>query len=646
MDFWARQAAVRQRSRWLVAAFLAAVVAVIVAINFVVVVFLAIFDRHGPARLSGAWLADHPQSVVTTTFVVLAIVSIASLYKVMALSAGGGVVARSLGGMRIQADTTDSGERRLLHVVEEMAIASGLPVPAVYVLEQEEGINAFAAGYTPVDAAITVTRGALLHLDRAELQGVIGHEFSHILNGDMRLNTRLMGMLFGLLVIALAGRMAFRHVPPRNDVRGRSGLLVVAGLAVMSVGYVGVFVGRLIQAAVSRQLEFLADASAVQFTRDPAGLRDALVKIGSVGSSRLAHPAAEEVAHMLFAPGMTRWFATHPPLAARIRALDACFDPAVLARLRLEVRPQPLGIVRVQAEDGLRHDRQPPAAQGGSQLALDPGTLARRVANPGPAEIVHARALREALPEGWLTSDDQTWQATALLLAMVLDPAPRARNAQLKQVEAAFGTALDDALAVQEGRLRTVPVERRLALLGRIVPNLQRQPPAVRQRILDVLAALSRADGVISVFEYALGALARTYLDESLAPRRRARAVRLDAATAEVQILFATLAVHGHAGEAAAQEAFQRGIARLGLRQPLRYRNQPGWAAGLDRALRCLDGLAPADKARLVEALGATVVHDGRVTVAEGELLRATCAVLHCPLPPLSSGGDSAATTR
>ena len=249
--------------------------------------------------------------------------------------------------------------------------------------------------------------------------------------------------------------------------------------------------------------------------------------------------------------------------------------------------------------------------------------------------MMRARELRALLPGDVLAGDDHAAQATALLLALVLDADPVARAVQLQKVRAVFGVALDAALAAQAERLRAVAVDQRLALLGRIVPDLRRLPPSTRQRILDILGALARTDGVVSVFEYALGTLARVYLGESLAPHRTARHVRLAAATVELQVLFATLAAHGHGDGHTAQLAYERGTARLGLPKPLPYRAQPGWSAALDRALRCLDGLSPGDKARVVEGLGATIVHDGEVTVAEAELLRAICAALHCPLPPL-----------
>ncbi len=242
------------------------------------------------------------------------------------MSAGGSAVAESLDGRLIASNTNDPDERKLLNVVEEMSIASGVPMPKVYVLDNEDGINAFAAGHTPSDAAVAVTRNCMTKLSRDELQGVIGHEFSHILNGDMRLNIRLIGILFGIFCIATIGRILL-YTRSSNS-RDKNPLPII-GLLLLVIGSLGVFFGRLIQAAVSRQREFLADASSVQFTRNPAGLSGALQKIGGYGSL-MESPHASDASHLFFASGLTDSFfgamATHPPLDARIRAIDPNWD--------------------------------------------------------------------------------------------------------------------------------------------------------------------------------------------------------------------------------------------------------------------------------------------------------------------------------
>src|SRR5688500_5778306 len=335
MDFFARQAATRRQSRWMVFLFILAVIAIVVAIDLVVVTtvaVLAVQDEGGLLASPDMSLSRYPLVVLFTTIVVLGTIGISRRVRPVSPAAGGGKVAEHLGGARVGADTTDPLKQRLRNVVEEMAIASGVPVPQVYVLEREAGINAFAAGYSPANAAIAVTRGALVNLDRDELQSVIAHEFSHVLNGDMRLSTRMIGLLFGLTVIAMVARTILRFAPRGSGGRkGGGGIVVIflAALVVLALGWIGLFFGRLIQAAVSRHRESLADASAVQFTRDPQGLRNALVKIGALGAgSRFVDADAEEVAHLLFAEGIRRAFATHPPLVERIRAIDPGFQPS------------------------------------------------------------------------------------------------------------------------------------------------------------------------------------------------------------------------------------------------------------------------------------------------------------------------------
>src|SRR5687767_8468892 len=276
MDFFAQQELARRKTRWLLVAFLVSVALVVAAVDAVVAFAVGAADPD----------ASPTRAVLTSSVVVLGIICGASLFKTLSLRAGGGSVARSLGGTRIDRSTGDIALKRLHNVVEEMSIASGVTMPEVYVLENEDGINAFAAGNSPADAAIAVTRGAATLLTRDELQGVVAHEFSHVLNGDMRLNLRLLGWTFGLLAIAIVARIVLHSSPHagRGNRRDGAGALMLAALAIMLLGYIGVFFGRLLQAAVSRHRERLADASAVQFTRNPSGLTGALLKIAGVSS--------------------------------------------------------------------------------------------------------------------------------------------------------------------------------------------------------------------------------------------------------------------------------------------------------------------------------------------------------------------------
>ncbi len=330
---------------------------------------------------------------------IIGVIALASLFKSAQLRGGGAVVAQSLGGVRVERDTADPARKRLRNIIEEMAIASGVPVPEIYVLEQEPAINAFAAGHTPANACITVTQGALDHLDRDELQGVIGHEFSHILNGDMRLNIQLMGAIFGLLVIAIIGRLVFNFAPRGGNDRDRRGGglgWVGVGLAAMVLGYLGLLAGRMLQAAVSRQRERLADASAVQFTRNTTGLKGALLKIAALEEgSKFVAADAEQVAHMLFAPGLDRIFATHPPLLERIRELDPQFDPAELQRLIEHGVPGPQGGgYATPAAAPARAAIPVPGVTSG--FAADAGAIAAQVGRPQPGNVDQAQVAARA----------------------------------------------------------------------------------------------------------------------------------------------------------------------------------------------------------------------------------------------------------
>jgi Zn-dependent protease with chaperone function len=330
MDFFAHQQKARKSTKVLVVYFGIAVVCIIASVYFASLLIFHGFDTRqaGNAATQDLVLWD-AMLFLRVVLGTLGVVIIGSLYKTAALAKGGSAVAESLGGRLVDPDTTHPDERKLRNVIEEMAIAAGVPLPKIYVLDHETGINAFAAGHTPNDAAIGVTAGCVTLLDRDELQGVIGHEFSHILNGDMRLNLRIMGVLFGILCLSVIGRVL---IYSRGGDRGKSPLMLL-GLALMFIGAIGVFFGRLIQAALSRQREFLADASAVQFTRNPAGLSAALQKIGGAGSQ--VHSAhAGEASHLFFSNGLGKPFlgalATHPPLDKRIRAIDPAWNGTFL----------------------------------------------------------------------------------------------------------------------------------------------------------------------------------------------------------------------------------------------------------------------------------------------------------------------------
>ncbi len=647
MNFYERQAAARRQSRRLVGAFVVAI-AIVVGVLTAVVVALASGNDLRPMRQV---LADDPLLVLSVALFWLLIIMGASVYRSLALREGGGSVARALGGTRVDRSSTDPDLRRLRNLVEEMAIASGVPVPDLYVLDAEHGINAFAAGHSPANAAIAVTRGTLAALTREELQGVVAHEFSHILNGDMRLNIRMIGWLFGLMVIALMGRTLLRLAPQSR--KGAAGV-VVLGFALFALGSLGRGLGRLIQASVSRQRERLADASAVQFTRNPAGLKGALLKIAAwPGSGRLLTARADEVAHMLFAPGLGGWFATHPPLEERVATLDPGFRPEQLVVVAAEYLRswERLQTARVAAPAGDAGASSQDAARRLGSLLLLPAVatdIASQVGNPDTVQIALAHELRLALPAGYGACAESPPQARALLLATLLSRDPRHRSSQRAAIGAGIGTL---AAATAEAALPVadaLPPLLRLPAVCGLFPALRRLSRPERIQLAGLVAKLAEVDGDLDVFEFCLQRAVFDALVDELEARSAHGSGSLATSFTPLGVLFSVLAARGVARGAAdaqaadtmtlaaAQRAFDAGIAHVlpGPRRPT-MDLAAGWPRRLWSALTRLQALQPEAKRRLVEAVVITISHDEQLTVPEAELLRTVCAVLQCPLPPL-----------
>src|ERR1700722_1170623 len=457
MDFFERQDKARKKTKWLLIYFILAVTAMIVAIYIAAILIFSGVQAH-QHRYSDEqpqfdlWNAQLFLGVALGT---IAIILTGSSYKTMSLAAGGSAVSEMMGARLVSSNSPDPDERKLLNVVEEMAIASGVPVPQVYVMDDENGINAFAAGHKPGDATVTVTRGCMKLLSRDELQGVIGHEFSHILNGDMRLNLRLMGTIFGILCLAIIGRILLQTAPGGGRGRGQNPLPIL-GLALLIIGYIGVFFGRLIQAAVSRQREFLADASSVQFTRNPNGITGALKKIGGLGEngSRLAHAHSEELSHMFFGNGVSEPFIglleTHPPLTDRIRAFDPNFDgkfpyarydgrdqpPEEISKPKRAPMPNIFGGMLGGTILALGDDAQPPVIKSRHVLP--------NVGNPTPLHLKYAEQLRDSLPDQIKMAAREPLDSAALILALILSADENGRAAQIVEIGKRFSSSVSE----------------------------------------------------------------------------------------------------------------------------------------------------------------------------------------------------------
>ena len=642
MDFFEHQDKARRKTSLLVAYFAAAVTMIILA------VYLAVAGVLFYGRGDTLWFPDVFAAVSLGTLV---IITVGSFYKFAELSGGGETVARSLGGRRVAPNTTDLRERVLLNVVEEMAIASGTPVPPVFVLDNERAINAFAAGTTPQNAVVSVTRGTIETLNRDELQGVIGHEFSHILNGDMRLNIRLIGILNGILLISMIGYILMRTASSSSNFSSSSGSdnkkggnpLPILGLCLYVIGYIGVFFGNLIKSAVSRQREFLADASAVQFTRLPEGIAGALKKIGGlVSGSRLQTARCEEASHMFFGNALAAaWFellATHPPLDERIRRIDPAFDGKFPPVSQVTYSPQDLVDPRSLAARRAASARGP-AAQAVA-FAFSPAAAVAQVGAPRPEHLEHAAAIVGSLPPELLSQVRDPLGAVATIYALLLDD----DQAEVRQNQLQYLATKADPKANQE-TLRIAPAAAqveaaaRLPLVGMVLPVLKALSPKQLAAFRDDVEFLIKADQKVSLFEYAVQRL----ILKRLLPRleqKQPSGVKYNTLAPLLPVcagLLSTLAHYGTRDEKQAARAFELGAEKLlakGDRVDLLPRNQCGLKS-VDAALDQLTGAAPMIKKRVLEACAACIGADGEVTVEEGELLRVISDALDCPMPPL-----------
>ena len=584
------------------------------------------------------FLAEYAPVLIATAIGAALLIGGATAFKTAALSSGGGSVAAGLGGTQVAPDVQDPLRRRLRNVVEEMAIASGTPVPEIYVLEQEDGINAFAAGYEPGDAAIAVTRGALELLDRDELQGVIGHEFSHILNGDMRLNIRLMGVLFGILVLGLIGRTILRggrYGAFSSSRRGKgAGAVLVVGLGLAILGGVGVLFARIIKAGVSRQREYLADASAVQFTRQTTGIANALKKIGGYGGhSYLRAADPEEVSHMLFGSGakLSSMFATHPPLTARIQALDPSFDPDQYPDVDDQTR---LTVERSAAADsGLTSA----FAAGGAAPLRE--SIVDMVGDTQAEHVVYAAGIRESIPVALYDAAHSPEIAYFLVIALILDRGGPVLEQQLAICEQQLGAERTRMIRHLHEELGTTGPEYRLPLLGVAFPALKRRPLPQLSFLSDLVNSLIDVDGEVDLYEYCFYRVLTANIAQASDPARTRplrKVGRKPVREAAVNLLR-VIARYGHPDDTGRADAFSRGMTHFG-----KWGEEFAYDAGrqcstadLDESLDILLALNSEGKEMLLQAVTEVVMSDDRLSIAEAELIRAICASLNCPLPPI-----------
>jgi len=580
-----------------------------------------------------------PAFFIFMSMAIVIVILAASLIKMNTLQKGGGAVAEMLGGREISTTTTDQAERRLMNVVEEMAIASGIPVPQVYVIDSENNINAFAAGLEITDSAVAVTKGTLNKLNRDELQGVIGHEFSHILNGDSRLNVQLIGILFGIMFMGIVGR----EIISKGRLSVRLGLPVIAGgVCLIVIGYIGTFMGRLMQCAISRQKEFLADASAVQFTRNPLGLAGALKKIGgSSFGSQINSPGARQASHLFFSEShpdkLFAFLATHPPLAQRIRLLDPSFDGQF---------PQikddgPVADYRYKTPFWGTHRwgtdlRIPP---GSPLLSLIPAEVINHVGHPSKENIEQSRAFLDSIPENISETVKSPQGAACVIYALLMDSDAALLSSQLSSLERAMVLrGQTDNILKTAGQLSGLQQNLRLPLIELAMPALKGLTSMEKRNFLLILHSCINADGRVSLFELSVLWILEKYLNPSEELFRSVSIFSFSRVGLDIIVLLQVLACTGHpTDKAKAQEAFHAGLARipeLAARKPVFAFEEIVSYARVNNALNRLIEASFKIRESVIDACAHCASRDQNVTVEERELVRVIALALQCPLPP------------
>jgi Zn-dependent protease with chaperone function len=634
MDFFTQQEKARKKTGLLVFYFMCAVLIIILAIYAVIdIVLLSNHTIHDPLQ---------PLIMLAVAAGTILVVGGGSFFKINQLRQGGSAVAEMLGAVLVSPDTKDLKEKQLLNVVEEMAIASGTGMPEVYVLE-EDGINAFAAGWKSTDAAVCITRGCLKALSRDELQGVVAHEFSHLLNGDMRLNIRLMGFIFGILVIGQLGYWVLRGSSgsgrSRSKDKGGGAAILVIALALFAIGYIGVFFGNLIKAAVSRTREYLADSSAVQFTRNPLGISGALRKIGALSEgSRIGHHNAGQASHMYFANGLSGFwsniFATHPSLEKRIKSIDPSFNGDFSS----------VNILAPRAAASQPVSSAPPRSQSGAPgfstepLSFNAGMMLTSVGSVTAQHVAYSSKLIRSIPDRVSTAILDKNGAQAVLFGLLLSQDAGIRDKQIAAIDAS-----------------SPPIGRRIAELAPCFKEVERQAYTILSSLsvnslrtlneaefsffIATLKSLIEADGIVDLFEFMVLRMVRTRLEARFSKNNTpGRTItNIDTVLAlDCAGVFSALSWESAGAFPVAAESNFKCAAALFPNTRLEFlpREQCTMAL-LDASLDRMNRLSPPLKKQVLAACVAIAETDGVITLSEAEFLRAVSDSLSCPMPPL-----------
>jgi len=638
MNFFKSQDEARRNTGRLVTLFFLAVVSLIVMTNLLVMLVFGYFSIEQAGSIG---LQQFMQLIDWRVFLIIGaavtvVILAGSAYKILALAGGGARIAEMLDAELVVSGSGDLRRQRLLNVVEEMAIAAGTPVPPVYLLD-EDGINAFAAGYKPGDAIIGITRGAIEKLNREQLQGVIAHEFSHILNGDMKLNIRLIGLLHGILLIGMIGYYILRstsHTRRSKD----SGGAAILGLGLVIIGYAGTFFGNLIKAAVSRQREYLADASAVQFTRNPDGIAGALKRIGGDATgSIIENPAGVQISHALFSAGIKTWlgslYATHPPLAKRIYNIQPNWDGEFDYSKPAEIHPA--------QEQGVKSPQTASKAEALTMAAIaaamTSGAIVDQTGQPTTSQLEYARHLIKDLPPEFVTAVNDPYAARAVIYFLVLDRDKTAHNAQLQHLK----NAADRGVYEETMKLLLagyeLKKEYRLPLVDLALATLHQLSAKQYRLFRENLETLIAMDKKISLFEWSIQKIVFHHLDPvfSRKPGTTQQNLSLAQAGQACAHLLSVLVYSGKQQGISEHDVFNHAMTELGVDGASLLPKIDIRLEQLNSALDRLARLKPLEKPRLLKACAMAITADQQITSNEVEIYRAIAAIIDCPVPPL-----------
>ncbi|MDH5545062.1 MAG: M48 family metallopeptidase [Gammaproteobacteria bacterium] len=637
MNYFEAQAVAKRNTGVLIFLFLLSVISLVAIIDIVALGLLSYSNTDVfPSTLAELEAAFNLQFVVVVSLFTLGVIALGSLVKTMELRGGGRSIAEALGGRLIPQNSNAVVHKRILNVVAEMAIASGTPVPSVYLLE-ESSINAFAAGWSPNDAVIGVTRGAVTMLTRDELQGVVAHEFSHIFNGDMRMNIRLMGIIGGIVLLGEIGYYvlrASRHVSgfrSSKDSRNAALIFFAFGLLLFVAGYIGVFFGKWIKAVISRQREYLADAAAVQYTRNPSSIAGALKKIGggSVGSL-LMSPAASQYSHAYFSKGVSGFlFSTHPPLKDRIRRIQPNWNGRFV-KPKNEISAPEFQSSRNEANKQKKLAMVVTLAE--VYQAID------RIGHPTQADLAIAQDIIAKLPDGLKREAYDPYGARAVVYALLLHADPNAREDQWVILKRYADTQVFEKTQVLFDEINILPKDLRLPLFELCFPAIRALSKEQYLVFQENIKRIIVSDNKLSIDEWIAFRLLKEKVDDAFGLKKRShRHNHLGAVKKELEFLLSALSYLEHSDQAAAHAAFDAAKAEIGAGALTMLPREKVLIAELDKALNQLADAKPLIKRKILRAAVACLAADNIVTAVGNDVLHVVASSLDCPLPPLPS---------